>query len=315
MFASSLSWRAFSRRCSSPARCSSSLRCSDALTERVPTSTGRPCACTAFTRSRIASHFSGWLGRMCSPRSWRATGRLVGIFTTARPYVLPQFAGNLARGSGHSGQPEVALEEALIGHARDRGLLARQRHAFLRLDHLVQTLLPRSIGKDPAGVLVDDLDLILPLVVRCDEILLVAMEHVQRRERLASRVPRADACRLNAGGSSCAQSPSVLLARLRRAGRCVPSSSMAKCSVGRSRAAVCKRGLVHLALRRLVRPAGDDERRARLVDQHAVGLVDDGEEQPAQHELPRPALRRPRAFRSTARMRVDCRPSAMRSRR
>src|SRR5262249_28716841 len=46
-----------------------------------------------------------------------------------------------------------------------------------------------------------------------------------------------------------------------------------------------QRLLVHAALRARVDTPGDDQRRASLVDEHAVRLVDDGEVQATQHEL------------------------------
>ena len=156
-------------------------------------------------------------------------------------------------------------------------------HAFLRLDHLMQPLLPRPVGQDPPGRLVDDLHLVV-----ADEVVDVALEHVRGDQRLGSQL-LAPARAAKHPGQRLRGSGQLLLA-LRREPDVALAAFDREVLTLLQRPHHCERRLVHLLLRRLVGPSGDDERRTRLVDQHAVGLVDDGEEEAAEDQPARPAL-------------------------
>jgi len=95
----------------------------------------------------------------------------------------PQLPGHLPGGPGHSGKAQIAAKEALVTDPRERLLLPGDRAAFLRLDHLMQPALPGPVRHHAAGVLVHDLHL-----VRAHQVLLVALEKIQGRERTADQL-------------------------------------------------------------------------------------------------------------------------------
>jgi hypothetical protein len=63
------------------------------------------------------------------------------------------------RRAGHPGQLLVEAEVVLKGDRREGDELLLDRHALLGLDRLVEALGPAATLHDPAGELVDDLDL------------------------------------------------------------------------------------------------------------------------------------------------------------
>ena len=188
-----------------------------------------------------------------------------------------QLAGDLGRGAGHAAKVDVAPEEALVADARQRLALRGHFHALLHLDQLVQAALPGAVGHQAPGVLVDDLHLAL-----AHEVVLVALEHVQRGERLAHE--------LLAPARPLPDPAQVLGDALQRllAGVGDLDALLADAVVGLAqRAGDLERVAVHLLARAALRAGRQDERRARLVHQHAVGLVDDRELQPAQQQARR----------------------------
>ena len=62
------------------------------------------------------------------------------------------------RRAGHAGQLLVHAEQVLEGDRGERLVLALDRHAFLRLDRLVQAVGPAAARQGAAGELVDDDD-------------------------------------------------------------------------------------------------------------------------------------------------------------
>src|SRR5438445_854409 len=86
-----------------------------------------------------------------------------------------KFAPVLRRRAAHAGEllveTEVALERDLGGVLGSHG----DRHAFLGLDRLVQTVAPMAVRHPPAGEFVDDDNLVL-----IDQVMLVAVEAVMR---------------------------------------------------------------------------------------------------------------------------------------
>jgi len=143
---------------------------SEAATERVPMSTGRPSFASARARDAIARHFSSAVRCTVVPRSRRCTGRLVGILTTGSRYTDHSSLRSRAPFRSFPRAADTAGRTADKSFARPRPA-GRQRHTLLRLDHLMQGLLPRAVGEDPAGVLVDDLHLLV-----ADDVVRVAMK-------------------------------------------------------------------------------------------------------------------------------------------
>ena len=90
-----------------------------------------------------------------------------------------QLARRLERRSGHAAKVQVAAKEPLIGDPRQRLAPFGDGAAFLGLDELVHAALPRAVGHDAPGVLVDDLHLAVG-----DDVLHVAVEQVERGKRL-----------------------------------------------------------------------------------------------------------------------------------
>ena len=217
------SWRAFSTSGARPLAASSAPSCSEAATERVPTSTGRPAALQPARRiarppptSRAASRTRP---TPCVAASHRPVGRDAHHL---QPVDRPQLARDLARGAGHAGQVQVAPEEALVGDARQRLALAGELAAFLDLDQLVQPALPGAVGHQAAGVLVDDLHLAV-----AHEVVLVALEEVQRGQRLATSSSRRSA-RPSRCPSQIRQRRAAAPARRRRSAGCARSRARAR---------------------------------------------------------------------------------------
>src|SRR4051794_17843108 len=184
-------------------------------------------------------------------------------------------------GAGHAGELVVEPEVVLDRDRRDGDELLLDPHALLRLDRLVQALRPAAPFHDPAGELVDDLDLAVlddvvdvalverlrlePLVQVVDELGVARVVQVvdpegaldlldrvmQRRDRLVLLVVRVVGARR--------LGRVLLLARL---------GGVADHRLDHAREVVVR-------LRRGLRLAGDDQRRTRFVDQDRVDLVHD----------------------------------------
>ena len=141
----------------------------------------------------------------------------------------------------------------------------------------MQAGLPRTVGHHAPGELVDDLHLVFR-----DEVLLVAVEEIQRRERLADEFlatvrPRPHAAQM---GRDLAE-PALAVGRdPDRRALVLDDVVGALDEFARER----QRLAVDAFEARVVGLGREDQRRARLVDEHAVDLVEDREVQPAKRQ-------------------------------
>ena len=202
---------------------------------------------------------------------------------------LLELVGLGVGGAGHAGE---LLEQAEVVLERDRGerlVLALDLDPLLRLERLVHAVRPAAAGHQPAGELVDDDHLVV-----LDDVVAVAEEEVVRAQRLMEVVVEVDVRRL-VQARPLGQHPRareqhlralvprlgqehgvVLLVDVEVAGR-----------IGGRLALQHRRDRVHLEVDvgAVVGLARNDERRARLVDQDRVDLVDDRVVQPALEAL------------------------------
>ena len=86
-------------------------------------------------------------------------------------------------GAGHAGELVVEAEVVLQRDRRERDVLLLDADALLGLDRLVQALRPAAAFHDPAGELVDDLDLAV-----LDDVVDVALVERLRLQRLVQVV-------------------------------------------------------------------------------------------------------------------------------
>ncbi len=185
------------------------------------------------------------------------------------------------RGTGHAAELLVEAEVVLQRDRGERLVLFLDRHAFLRLDRLVQALAPAASLHDAAGELVDDLHLaVLDDVV---DVLLVERLRLQRLDQMVHEldVGRAvevlDAHRpLDLLDPRLARRDRLVLlvveeVELLRQGLVVQLRALRL----RARQRFDDAREVVVGLRSGRRLAGDDQRRARLVDQDRVDLVHD----------------------------------------
>ena len=187
------------------------------------------------------------------------------------------------RRAGHPGellvQPEVVLER----DRRQGDVLLADLHALLRLDRLVEAFAPAAPLHDPAGELVDDLDLAV-----LHDVVDVALVERLRLERLDQVVDEEDVARvvevvdperaldLGDGRLRRRDGLELLVVEVVGAGelglvlalRRLPGRRLPVERLDDSRELVVRR-------RCRLRLARDDERRPRLVDQDRVDLVDD----------------------------------------
>ena len=193
--------------------------------------------------------------------------------------------------AGHSRQPVVHPEIILEGDRGERLVLALDRHAFLRLDGLVQSVGPPASRHQSSGEFVDD-DHFAVL----DDVVLVAVEQRMRAQRRVEMMDEPDVV-------------GIVEARTRgdETGRAEQVFDVLVAFLGKQRLVrllvdpvVARPFLVRLAAQArhdLVQPVihvdvvvgltRDDERRARLVDQDGIDLVDDGVTEPALDALGR----------------------------
>ena len=179
---------------------------------------------------------------------------------------LPELVRLGHRGAGHPGELGIELEEILQRDRREGLGLLLDRHPFLRLDRLVQAVAPLSPFHQSAGEFVDDND--LPIL---DDVSDIELVEVMRLERVVDQVgpihvPRGVEA-LDAGEAFGFADPfigqrDVVLLLVHRevdvaaklAGDPIGVRVFAEVHVGR---------------------AADDQRRAGLIDQNVVDLVDD----------------------------------------
>ena len=179
----------------------------------------------------------------------------------------------------HARELLVHAEVVLERDRRQRLVLALDRHAFLRLDRLVQAVGPAASRHQAAGELVDDDHLAV-----LHDVVLVAVEQRVRAQRGVEVMDEPDVGRVVEAGArrdqaGRAEQPLGLLVAL------LGEQHLVRLLVDPVVAGALLLGLLHEPGRDLVEPvvgldvvvrlAGDDERRARLVDQDRVHLVDD----------------------------------------
>ena len=189
----------------------------------------------------------------------------------------------------HARQLVVHAEVVLQRHRRERLVLVLDLDAFLGLDRLVHTLVVATSGEHAAGVLVDDED----LAVHRD-VVLVALEQFLRLDGVVEVADERRVLRL-VEVLDAEQVLDLLNARLEQADGLLllvdlvvaRLRDLAVLALLRARQVLDDRGELDVPLRRRVGRAGDDERRAGLVDEDRVDLVDDGEVVAALHELVR----------------------------
>ena len=185
----------------------------------------------------------------------------------------------------------VKAEEILEGDGRKRLVLAGDGHALLGLDGLMQTLVIAAAVHQAAGELVDDDDLAV-----LDDVVDVTLHNAARLHRLMDMVQQRGI--LNVGEVLDAE---IFLGLGDAAGRQVGRAGFFV-DVVVAVEIVLILLLIHgrkdlfaqagdeeirhfIELGRFLALAGDDERRARLVDQDRVDLVDDGKIMPALHHV------------------------------
>ena len=194
--------------------------------------------------------------------------------------------------AGHAGQLAVHAEIVLERDRRQRLVLALDVDAFLGLDRLVQAVGPAAAGHQAPGELVDDDDLAV-----LHDVVLVAVEQRMRAQRRVEVMHQRDVVRVVEAGARRDQ-PGLG----QDAPRCVSWPDLGQQHRVRLLVHPEIAGAVFLVLARelghqLVQPvvhvdvvvglAGDDQRRARLVDQDRVDLVDDRVVEAALHALRR----------------------------
>ena len=186
--------------------------------------------------------------------------------------------------TGHAGELVVEAEVVLQGDGGQRLVLLADQHALFGLDGLMQALGVATALHDAAGELIDDLDLAVG-----HHVLLVAVEHVLGFERLLQMVDE------GAGQIAVdifdAETLLNLLQTLLGGGDGVLGLVHDEVTGGLDRLAGKHVEIGLLALSEAADGAGevlvgagalgagtgDDEGRARLIDQDGVNLVDDGE--------------------------------------
>ncbi len=195
------------------------------------------------------------------------------------------------RRAGHAGELLVETEVVLERDRCERDVLLLDLEALLRFDRLVQALAPAAALHDPAGVLVDDLDLAL-----LDHVVDVALVERLRLQRLGQVVDELDVPRVVE-----VLDPERALDLLDRVlARRDGLELLVVDEVAALRELVLPLGEdlrgarlerlhdareVVVRARRRLRLAGDDQRRPRLVDQDRVDLVHDRVPVAALHEL------------------------------
>ncbi len=189
------------------------------------------------------------------------------------PVDLAEFGRLGHRRAGHAGQLGIHAEEVLEGDRGQRLVLALDLDLFLGLERLVQALGIAPAGHHAAGELVDDDDLAV-----LDDVVDVAGEQLVGAQRLRHVVEHRDLRRrieADALGQQAVAAQDVL--------------DRLDAGIGQHDGAVLlvllemvglearDHGVgAAIELRRILGRAGDDQRRARLVDQDRIDLVDDG---------------------------------------
>jgi len=213
----------------------------------------------------------------------RAIDLVVGVLARHRPVGrdledvqlvdVHELGGFRRRRAGHAGQLLVEAEIVLEGDRGERLVLGLDRHLLLGFQRLVQAVGIAPAFHHASRELVDDHDLAV-----LDDVVAVLLEDLVRLERLVDVVDDRDV-----GGIveiAFLQQPGLAQPLLHRLvavlGQLDVAALLLDLVVRRLQARhVGVDGLVHL--RQIVGRPGNDQRRARFVDQDRVDLVDDRE--------------------------------------
>ena len=187
---------------------------------------------------------------------------------------LVELLGLGHRRAGHTGQLVVQAEVVLERDGGERHGLALDAQALLRLDRLVEALAPAPARHLATGELVDDDDLAV-----LDDVVAVALVQRVGAQRLleVAGQPRIGVVHV----LDAEEALHLVDALLGRADRPVLEVDEVVAALfgalGTLLEAGHQPGEREVQVGRLLRLAGDDERRPRLVDEDVVDLVDDGE--------------------------------------
>ena len=215
-----------------------------------------------------------------------ADHRLVGRDLDDRQLVDLHELGRLGqRRTGHARELVVHPEVVLERDRRERLVLLLDAHALLRLDRLVQALRPAPALEDPAGELVDDLDLAVDH--RVVDVALVQRLGLQRLDQMVDEVAVLGAVEVVDPQEALGLGDALLG---HRDGLVLLVELVVEVgdelllhprihALGRLAGLHLRRQPRELGVQvgRLLGRAGDDQRRPRLVDQDVVDLVDDRE--------------------------------------
>ena len=208
----------------------------------------------------------------------RQIGRHLGDFQAVD---VAELLGFRRRRAGHAGELLVHAEVVLEGDGGERLVLRLDRHMLLGFQRLVQAFRIAAAGHHAAGELVDDDDLAI-----ADDIVLVALEQAMRLQRIVDVMDDRHVLHV------------VERLALEMAGGAQQVLQLLGAVLGEDRGALLLvdfvvlrlklkdegvDGVVHL--RAVLERAGDDQRRAGLVDQDRVDLVDDRVMVAALHHL------------------------------
>ncbi|MPL60832.1 hypothetical protein SDC9_06394 [bioreactor metagenome] len=195
---------------------------------------------------------------------------------------LGEFLGLGGGGAGHPGQLVVKAEVVLEGDRGEGHVLGLDRHALFRLDRLMQTVGQAPALHHAAGEFVDQHDL-----AAGDDIVLILVEQLVRAQGLGDVVHDRRRFRV-IERLALGQDADLVQAALHVFVALFGESRVAGLLVDR----VMLFGQLgdvlverDIEFRAVLRRARDDQRRARLVDQDAVDLVDDREEMIALHHF------------------------------
>ena len=193
------------------------------------------------------------------------------------------------RGTGHAGQLAVQAEVVLEGDGREGLALVLDLDALLRLDGLMQTLVVAAAEHQTAGELIDNDDLAVT-----DNIVHIALHDAARLDSLIDIVLERGVLRVGQVLDLEVRLGALLTVRRKGRGLCLLVDDVIRLDVVLLLLRVnlldtqaleadgeAVRDLVHL--RGLLALTGNDQRRARLVDQNGVDLVDDRERMAALH--------------------------------
>jgi len=204
-------------------------------------------------------------------------GPVGGYLHHGKAVYMPEFPSGLARGPGHAGKPAEEAEELLEAQARQGLARMGEVKALLCLNRLVQSLAPGAVRHEAAGELIHDHH--LPLL---DHVLLIQPVELPCGECLGEDLLPARGASPDAGqvirhllhplerllgevDLLVPYVPGVIFVRLEFTGDPV------------GELACMGKGLVFLG-------PGNDEGGDRLINEHAVCLVNDGRIEPPHHQ-------------------------------